>query len=133
MDIKSLREEYNKTYDKGIVNHLIRTWYYLQKGLALMNDFKYLVAGILAFYYALQLDSWIWIVVIFIVALPILIFVGYVYTFKMAKALEWTNMMFATYFSRYGTDLSEKNVEINAEQLKLLEQILEQVKKNNAK
>lgn len=118
-----IRTEYTKTYDKGFLNHIIRTWYYLQKGLTLMNDFKYLLAGIIAFYYALKLDSIWWMVAIFLIAMPVLIIVGYFHTHKMAKALEWTSMVFASYFSRYNVDLAEKNIENTSEIAKELKEI----------
>lgn len=103
-----VREEYNKTYDKGILNHGIRAWFYLQRGLALMNEFKYLIAGILAFYVTLKLNSFWWIAILFAIAIPVLLAIGYFHTHKMSKAIEWTNMVFASYFSRYGMDLTEE-------------------------
>lgn len=111
MKQEDIRNEYTRTYDKGVLNHGVRAWFYLQKGLTLMNEFKYLVAGILAFYYTLKLDS-VWILVsIFAISIPILTFVGWFHTHKMAKALEWTAMMFSSYFARYNVDLAEKNTE----------------------
>ena len=111
MKQEDIRNEYTRKYDKGLLNHGVRGWFYLQRGLTLMNEFKYLVAGILAFYYTLKLDS-VWILVsIFAISIPILTLVGYFHTHKMAKALEWTAMMFSSYFARYNVDLAEKNTE----------------------
>lgn len=118
-----VRKEYTKTYDKGLLNHIIRMWYYLQKGLTLINDFKYLIAGIIAFYYALKLDSFWWMIIIFLVSIPVLIIIGYFHTHKMSKALEWTAMVFSSYFARHNTDLAEKNVDLTEKNTKLLEEI----------
>lgn len=131
MTPEEIRNEYSKTYDKGVLNHAIRAWYYLQKGLQLMNEFKYLIAGILAFYYTLKLESFWWIIILFVVAIPILVFVGYFHTHKMSKAIEWTNMVFASYFSRYGMDLAEKNVDLTSENVKLLKEIRDELKRQN--
>lgn len=121
MKAEDIRNEYTKTYDKGFLNHGVRAWFYLQKGLTLMNEFKYLVAGILALYYTLQLDSYVILLAIFIVSIPVLTFIGWFHTHKMAKSMEWTAMMFSSYFARYNVDLSEKTV-------KLLDDILQELK-----
>jgi len=129
-DLEQIRDEYNKSYDKGLLNHGIRAWFYLQRGLQLLNEFKYLVAGILAFYYALDLDSILLLVAIFFVSLPVLILVGFFHVHKMAKALEWTGMMFSSYFARHNVDLQEQQVLYTGEQKELLRQILTELKKN---
>lgn len=128
-DFDELRIEYSKTYDKGLFNHLVRAWFYLKAGLNLVNDFKYLVAGIIALYYTLKLDSVSWLAILFVVSLPVLVVIGWFYTHKMAKALEWTGMIFSSYFARYNTDMAEKNVESmskSAESLEKIERILEE-------
>ena len=131
MDITEVRNEYDKAYDKGFLNHGIRAWFYLQRGLGMVNEFKYVVGGILAIYYTLQLDSYWWIVGTFVACIPLLIFVGFFQTHKMAKALEWTGMMFSSYFARHNVDLQEQQVLFTGEQKKLLEEILAELKKRN--
>ncbi len=128
MKAEEIRNEYTKTYDKGVLNHGVRGWYYLQRGLALVNEFKYLVAGILALYYTLELGNVWYLIIIFAVSIPLLTFVGWFYTFKMAKALEWTNMIFSSYFGRYQIDLNEKNTEHTIKTTLLLEEILQELK-----
>lgn len=123
MTPNEIQEEYKKTYDKGIVNHGVRAWYYLQKGLDLVNQFKYLVAGIFAVYYTLKLDDPLVLIILFVVSIPLLIGAGYFHTFKMAKALEWTNMVFSSYFGRYQVDLNEKNTANTTEIASLLRDI----------
>lgn len=122
MKQEEIRSEYTKTYDKGVLNHSVRAWFYLQKGLDLVNQFKYLAAGIFALYYTLKLNDYRFMVGLFVIAIPILTFVGWFYTHKMAKALEWTNMVFSSYFARYNVDLAE-------EQNKLLSKILLELQK----
>lgn len=107
-----LENDFKKTYDDGIVNQGVRGWFYLQRGLNLVNEFKYLIAGILAVYYTLQLDSYKILIFMFVISVPILTFVGWFHTHKMAKALEWRNMVFSSYFARHNVDLAEQNVEL---------------------
>ena len=130
-NFKEIRAEYNKTYDKGLLNHGIRSWFYLRAGLDMVNDFKYLVAGILAFYYAVKLDSIPLLVLIFIVSIPLLVALGFFHTHKMAKALEWTGMMFSSYFARHNVDLQENQAQHLSEQTELLQQILAELKKRD--
>ena len=117
-----MKDDFKRSYDTGIVNHGVKIWFYLQRGLDLLNTFKYLVAGILAFYYALQLDSYEVLIFLFVISIPILTFFGWFHTHKMAKALEWRNMIFSSYFARHNVDLAEENVE-------LLKEILEELRK----
>ncbi len=128
MNPDQIRNEYSKTYDKGVLNHGVRAWFYLQRGLQLLNEFKYLVAGILTVYYMLKLDSYALLLTIFAVSIPVLTFVGWFYTFKMAKALEWTNMMFSSYFGRYSMDLNEKTAENTVKTAELLTEIRDLIK-----
>ena len=130
MKQEEITSEYTKTYDKGVLNHGVRAWFYLQRGLNLINEFKYLVAGILAIYYTLKLDSFWILIAIFVVSIPILTFVGWFHTHKMAKALEWTAMMFSSYFARYNVDLAEKNTESTIEierEIKEIKELLAKV------
>jgi hypothetical protein len=127
MKAEEIRSEYTKTYDQGILNHGVRAWFYLQKGLNLINEFKYLVAGILALYYTLQFDSY-WILIgIFVVSIPVLTFIGWFHTHKMSKAMEWTAMVFSSYFARYNVDLNEKTADHTEKNTKLLEAILHEL------
>ena len=121
MNIKEIREEYIKSYDEGILNHFIRLWFYLQRGLSVFNEFKYVIAGIFAVYYTFQFNSYLWLILIFALMLPLLVIAGWFHVHKMAKALEWANMMFSTYFARHNVNLAEKNIE-------LLEEILKELK-----
>lgn len=123
MKQEDMQNEYRRTYDSGVLNHGVRAWFYLNRGLDLVNQFKYLGAGIFALYYTLKLDSYWYLIIIFSVSIPLLTFAGWFYTFKMAKALEWTNMIFSSYFGRYSIDLTEKNTENTTRQVQLLEEI----------
>jgi len=129
MKSENIQEQYTKTYDKGVLNHLVRSWFYLKSGLNIVNEFKYLAAGIFALYYTLQLDDYRLMVGLFLIAIPILTMIGWFYTFKVAKALEWTGFMFSSYFGRYSIDLTEKNTEYTVKNTELLTSILHELQK----
>jgi len=104
-------------YLKGKKNGLIRQYFYLKKGLDLVNDLKYVGAGIFALYFTLQLSNPLWLIGMFVISIPILIILGWIFIHHMSKVLDWLGIEFATYWSRYSFTLQES--------------ILEQLKKLN--
>lgn len=121
-----INENTRKRFFEGKINKIIRIWYYLNEGLGLLNQFKYLIAGILAFYYFLKTDN-IWLMIwMFIISMPVLVVVGYVYTYRAKKSLEWFNVEKTTYFGKYGYILQEK-------QNKILTELSEELKKLNTR
>ena len=52
MHIKSFQEE---DHFKGLKNKSIRYYFYIQKGLALCNEFRYLMMAIFGIYFTLKL------------------------------------------------------------------------------
>jgi len=111
-----------ETYIDGRKNFFIRLYYYLNQGLSLVNDFKYLVAFIFAVYYTLKLANPMWLVIIFGVCMPLLIFIGWVRVWHVSKVMDWLNIELSTYWNRYTYTLNEK-------QIALLEEIVKELKK----
>lgn len=100
------KEEHRK-YWEGLQNRLVRYYFYTQRGLALLNEFRYLLMGILAVYALLKMDSPIYMILMFIVSIPILIVLGWVYVYKMASCMDYLNTQFSTHFSKYSIKLQE--------------------------
>ena len=109
-------------YFYGVKNQAIRVYYYLKEGLDLFNDFKYLVAGILAVFYLLNLEGYQYMLLMGLISLPFLIVIGYLWTHKAKKTIEYFNLKFTTYFSQY-------NMRVQERQLELLEEISEKLSK----
>lgn len=114
-----------KTIDKseywnGNKNKMIRYYFYMQRGLALLNEFRYLIMAIFALYIMFKLDNPVLLIVMFLVAVPILVALGYLCVHHIAKVIEYLNIQYATYWSKYSIGLQEK-------QLKLLEDIKNEI------
>lgn len=115
-------DEYTRSrYFLGWKNKLIRIYFYLREGLNLLNEFKYLVAGILAAYYATKMDNLYLMGLMFVVAVPLLILIGYIWVYRAKKSMEWFGIEHTTFFGKYGYQLQER-------QIALLEEILANVK-----
>src|SRR3990167_7024779 len=111
----TLFDELNKPkvkeqYFNGMKNQLIRIYYYLKKGLDLLNDFKYLGAGIFAIFYLLRLEGYWNMIIMFLIAMPILITIGYIWTHKAEKTIEYFNLKFTTHFGQYGLRVQERQL-----------------------
>lgn len=122
--MKELTEEHDKNYWQGNKNKVIRLFFYSQKGLSLVNEFKYLVFGILGVYYTLKLSNPIWLIIMLVVCIPLLIILGWMSVHHVSKVVDFLSIRFGTHWSKYNYELLEN-------QLKELKEINEKLKKNN--
>ena len=114
--------ENSEKYWDGPKNKAIRYYFYVQKGLELLNEFRYLIMSIFAIYYALKLTN-IWLIpIMFLLAIPALTLFGWLSVHHMRKVMEYLGIEFATHWARYTYELQEK-------QIKLLEQLNEKLEK----
>jgi hypothetical protein len=103
-------EENKKEYWDGNRNKAIRYYFYAQRGLALFNEFRYLIMIIFGAYLVMKLNNPIWMVLMFSVCIPVLCLVGWMQVHKMAKVMNWLDVEFASFWSRYSFELSERSV-----------------------
>lgn len=113
--------EQEKAYWNGPLNKSVRMWFYFQRGLSVLNEARYLIISIMAIYALLKMDNPWMMLVMFFIALPILGILGWFYTFKMAKTMDWLNVKFSTHYSKYSIEMQER-------QVKALESIEEKIK-----
>ena len=92
----------------GYLNKFVRYYFYTQRGLALLNEFRYLIMAILAVYALLDLKNPFIMLLMFASAIPTLIILGWIYTFKMAKIMEFLNIKFSTHYSKLNMDYQER-------------------------
>lgn len=109
-----------KEYLHGKENFAIRIFFYLDNGVGILNQFRNLFLGIFALYFTLKLDNPLWLVLMFVIAIPILVIVGYYNVHRMAKVREWLSTKFSTH---YGI----KQFELIEEQTALLKEIKEKI------
>lgn len=100
-----------KQYWDGYKNKTIRYYFYVQKGLALFNEFRYLLMGVFALYMMMKLDNIILLPIMFFSAIPILLFFGWLSVHHIDKVIEFLNIQYATHFSRYNIKLQEEQLE----------------------
>ena len=113
-----------RRYLDGRKNAIVKIYFYIERGLAMVNEFKYVIAGILALYFALELDNIILIPIIFLIVVPVLWLIGYIWITYAVKSMEWINIEYATFWTRYNYALQEK-------QLENLESLTEQITRLN--
>ena len=116
MELKRI-EEYLPEYWEGRTNTVVRYWVYLNRGLDVANQLKYVVAGILALYVILKFTNPIWMAVMFIISLPILTFIGRWHLYKAAKSQEYITTI-------KGSVTGYSNYNAQVEIVVLLKQIL---------
>lgn len=105
-----LSREESRAYWDGANNKAVRYYFYIQRGLSVLNEARYLIMAIMAAYALLKMDNPWMMLVMFLVSLPILGLLGWLYTFKMAKTMDFLNVKFSTHFSKYSIELQERQV-----------------------
>ena len=111
-------------YLQGKENWFIRMYFYLKSGNSLVNDFRNLGIGIFLAYLALKMDNPWLLIAMLVVAVPILIILGYYLTHRISKVMEWLSTKFSTHYGIKTFELMEK-------QVKLLEEINEKLNGKN--
>lgn len=100
-------DEKNPQYWNGAENKAIRFYFYAQRGLAFLNEARYLIMGTFALYYTLRLDNPIYLVLIFLAALPVMIFLGWLSVHRMGKVIDYLTVRFSTHYAKKQFDIFE--------------------------
>jgi hypothetical protein len=104
-------DELKERYWSGNRNKVIRYYYYVRRGLELLNEFRYLLMAIFGVYLAMKMSNPILLIFMFLVSIPVLIVLGWLMVHHISKVIEWLNVEFSTYWGRYTYDLQEKILE----------------------
>ena len=121
---KMNRDQERKTYWEGSENRIIRLWVYALRGLQMLNEFKYLIAGLIALFVILKIANPVWIGIGVIVSIPPLIILGRWQLKKAAKVDQWVS-------TEYGSVLKYNDYNIKVDTLKILKEISEKLDKLN--
>lgn len=104
----------------GSKNKYIRWYFYSQRGLALFNEFRYLLMLIFGAYVVLKLKDPVWMAVMFAAALPVLVIFGWFQVNHMAKVINFLDIHYGSYWSKRSLEWQER-------QLKAVESINEKM------
>lgn len=116
-----MNEQESQGYWHGKENRAVRYWVYAQKGIGVINEFKYYGAFIIWLYYALRFPSIWWIPLVGVASFPILIIVGRYYLHRVAKTSEFVNR-------HYGTVLGYDDFTIHLNNNEVLKQIAHEMR-----
>ena len=83
----------------GTKNRLIRYYFYMNTGLNVFNNFKYLVAAILGLYWMLHLKNPVMLLIMFGVSVPCLGIIGYYSIHHINKVMNWLDVRFGSYYT----------------------------------
>jgi len=123
-----IHKEHKSKYWYGRKNKVVRYYFYIQQGLTLLNEFRYLIMAVMATYALLKLENpWV-MPLMFFISLPTLGAIGYISVHHIQKVMEWLNIEYTTHFSRYNIDLQEEQVRLQKEQLEVLKELKEFMK-----
>jgi hypothetical protein len=114
--------ENRQKYWDGPGNKAIRYYFYIQRGLGFLNEFRNLIMGILGIYFVLKMNNPIILIIMFILSIPVLILIGWLSVHKISKVTEFLNIEYSTYWSRHQFEIWEdmlKHLETIAEREKL--------------
>ncbi len=107
--------QFDSKYMPGLHNRLIRYYFYLNRGLDMLNQSRNLFLGIFAAYFALKLDN-VWILAaMFFPSVLLLMIAGYYSTHHMSKVLDWVGIRFGSHYAMKNYNLQEENVRLLAE------------------
>lgn len=102
--------------------NLIRLYFYVTSGQAVIDKFKYLIMGIFAVYALFKFTNPLYMIVMFLIAVPILFVLGWLHIHYISKLSEQLSI-------KYGTFYSIRTFEITEETLAVLKEIRESLKK----
>ena len=92
----------------GTKNRIIRYYFYINTGLNVFNNFKYLVAAIIGLYWTLHLKNKAWLLVMGGISIPTLGIIGYYSIHHFNKVMDWLNVKFGTHYGIYQIELLQE-------------------------
>lgn len=87
-------------YLKGPENWLIRMYFYLERGLDVLNLFRNYLLALFAVYVGLHLTNLLWLGLFASVSLIGLLLAGYLSVHHISKVTEFLSIRFGTHYGR---------------------------------
>lgn len=95
-------------YWTGTKNKIIRYYFYINTGLNVFNNFKYLVAAILGLYWMLHLKNPAILLIMFAISIPALGVIGYYSIHHINKVMNWLDVRFGSHYTLKNIELLEE-------------------------
>lgn len=109
--INNIDHKHESKYWHGTKNKFIRYYFYVQRGLVLLNEFRYVVMVVFVMYNFIGIKN-LWLIPgMFITCIPVLLICGWISVHHMEKVMEYLNIQYTTHFSRYNIELQEKQLD----------------------
>lgn len=126
-----INENSEKRFMQGKINLIIRLYYYFQEGVNQLNSVRtlgYALIGIAGVFAVSKSEANYWgiIIAVGLISLPIFILVGYLWVKRGRKSTEYFALKYTSTYGKYGVELQE-------EQMRLLREIRDGIKKLNEK
>ena len=92
-------------YWDGRENKSIRLFFYCQRGVGLINEFRNVFFIIIGAYFSLKINLPIWMGAVimlgmFLISIPILIVAGWFSVHRMGKVIDYLNVKFSTHYAK---------------------------------
>lgn len=84
---------------QGTKNRIIRYYFYVNTGLNVFNNFKYLVMAIFGLYLILHLKNGLWLIIMGTISIPLLGVMGYYSVHYINKVMNWLDVRFGSYYT----------------------------------
>ena len=91
---------------------LIKFYYYIERGLDILNTFRNLFLAIFAGYFALQLNNYWLMALAFAVSIPILAGIGWYNVHFISKVRDRLNIGFGTHYGIKQFDYTKRMAEL---------------------
>lgn len=105
-------QEFDAIYMPGFQNRAIRYYFYLNAGLAIVNNFRNLILAILGFYFVLKLDMPWLLPIMFVFSTVLLTIVGYIVVHRVNRVSEWLGTRFGTHYGLKSFNYQQRAVEL---------------------
>lgn len=100
-----------KLYWDGLENRLSRHYFYLLRGVGILNEFRNLGFIVIGALISFKLTNPLWIVAILIPSLVILNLAGWYSVHRLGKKVEYYNVHFSTHYALLGFDLTKELID----------------------
>jgi hypothetical protein len=91
-------------------NRAIRYYFYAKKGLEVINEFRYIFMAVFGVYYLTKMSNPFLLVLMFVIAIPLMAFIGWLSVHYMAVVLEFLSIRYTTAWAKYGYELQERTM-----------------------